>query len=153
RPTSLYAGQWANGARLGAGLRARSRPTRRPRRGSRASRQSRAAPSRRGNIAALKLLLQRVGATEPARHAERPEGIACRSEERAGAIPVGCFAAAHFHPSLVQVRDSAKRTCCLFLEDTSRLVEPGASFVEAVSEPAEACQRKAAVRVGVTEVR
>src|SRR5262245_58649181 len=95
---------------------------------------------------------QRLGALDPARHADGLELLARHIEERPRPVAIAVRPAPYLHPGLVEVDERAQRARALLVEDGARTLEPLVRLARAVRERAELRHRQARVDAQVAEV-
>jgi hypothetical protein len=93
--------------------------------------------------------LQRLGAPDPARHAEGAKFLERDLQERHCAVAVTRRGATRVHERFVVVDDRAQRTCALLVENGAGLGKPVGRFVVAVLQRAEPGDSEAPVHHGV----
>src|SRR5262249_9115988 len=95
---------------------------------------------------------QRLGALDPARHADGLELLACDVEERLRPVAIPLWPAPDLHPGLVEIDERAQRARALLVEDSAGAPEPVVRLPRAPSEGAELRHRQARVDAGLEEV-
>src|SRR5262249_448468 len=95
---------------------------------------------------------QRLGALDPARHADGLELLACDIEERPRPLAIPVRPAPDLHPGLVEVDERTQRACALLVEDGAGALEPLVGFTWASRKPAALRHPQARVDAGLAEV-
>src|SRR5262245_36038171 len=102
--------------------------------------------------ALLALRPQRVGALDPARHADGLELLACHIEERPRPVAIAVRPAPDLHPGLVEVDERTQRARALLVEDGAGALEPLVGFAGAFRKRAELRHRQARIDAKIAEV-
>src|SRR5215470_13275261 len=102
--------------------------------------------------ARLALRSQRLGALDPARHADGLELLARDIEERPRPVAISVRAAPDLHPGLVEIDERAQRARALLVEDGAGALEPLVRLARTPRERAELRHRQARVDAWLAEV-
>src|SRR5262249_25444068 len=100
----------------------------------------------------LALRPQRLGALDPARHADGLELLTRDIEERSRPLAIPVRLAPDLHPGLVEVDERTQRACALLVEDGAGALEPLVGFTGASRKRAELRHPQARVDAGLAEV-
>src|SRR5262245_9217889 len=95
---------------------------------------------------------QRLGALDPAGHADRLELLACDVEQRPRTVAIPLWPAPDLHPGLVEIDERAQRARALLVEDGACAREPLVGFAGAFRKRAELRHRQARVDTKIAEV-
>src|SRR5215470_15756466 len=102
--------------------------------------------------ARLALRSQRLGALDPARHADGLELLARDIEQRTRPVAIAVRAAPDLHPGLVEIDERAQRARALLVEDGAGALEPPVRLVGTARKRAELRHRQARVDAKIAEV-